>query len=119
MTHKTHPTIQTLAIQDEPTLLFELVRVNLNHANLAQALRLHFPVKKSATASVVEVDSLGPFTRWFMSCFCVSCKGWWKDRSHSYFVLWKYFEEAVTRRVTPYSFLLLFILKSKFLLSTS
>ena len=58
MTHKTYPTIQTPAIQDEPTLLFESVRVNLNHVDLAQALRLHFSVK-SAIASVVKVDSLG------------------------------------------------------------
>ena len=33
--------------------------MNLNRANLAQALRLHFPVKKSIVASVVEADSLG------------------------------------------------------------
>ena len=39
--------------------LFESVRVNLNCVDLAQALRLHFLVKKSTTASVVKVDSLG------------------------------------------------------------
>ena len=59
MTHKTHPTIQTPAIQDEPTLLFESVCVNLNCADLAQVLGLHFPVKKNATALVVKVDLLG------------------------------------------------------------
>ena len=44
MTHKNHPMIQTPTIQDEPTPLFELVHVNLNRANLASALRLHFPI---------------------------------------------------------------------------
>ena len=58
MTHKTHPTIQTPVIQDKPTPLFESVRVNLNCVDLAQALRLHFLVKKSAVALMVEVDSL-------------------------------------------------------------
>ena len=58
MTHKTHRTIQTPVIQDKPTPLFESVRVNLNCVDLAQALRLHFLVKKSAVASMVEVDSL-------------------------------------------------------------
>ncbi|KAK4605550.1 hypothetical protein RGQ29_000002 [Quercus rubra] len=37
----------------------ESVRVNLNRVDLARALRLPLPVKKSAAASVVEVDSLG------------------------------------------------------------
>ena len=37
----------------------ESVRVNHNRADLARALRLPLPVKKSAAASVVEVDSLG------------------------------------------------------------
>nr|POF23468.1 hypothetical protein CFP56_07378 [Quercus suber] len=59
MTHKTHTTIQTPPIQDKPTPLFELVHVNLNHANLTQVLRLRFSMKKSAATSVVEVDSLG------------------------------------------------------------
>ena len=45
MTHKNHPMIQTSTIQDEPTPLFELVHVNLNRADLASALRLHFPMR--------------------------------------------------------------------------
>ncbi|KAF3967368.1 hypothetical protein CMV_008633 [Castanea mollissima] len=50
---------QTLAIQDKPTPLFESVRVNLNRTDLARVLRLPFPVKKSAAASVVLVNLLG------------------------------------------------------------